>query len=425
MEPINSLFMECILGAKGRIFRTDDSLAAILGYNSTSLLFGAEIHRLVPGLSIGVEWSGVKQMVYGTTVKHNGISFSEEMIMTGKWRQRRHIKKRIGSGKKKKKAAEPTSSSASTKTATSESKSDAAAPAAKPAEEKKAADTTQPAQAAALTPSEVPQEHQQTVEAIQAMGYPRDEVVRALRASFFNADRAVEYLCSGIPDIDINDQSGAAPVAGEQGGDSDADEAEAQGLDFLQSSAQFQQLRDLVRTDPAILPQTVQQIAESNPQLMNAIRDNQEEFLQLLNTDAAGASEADAGAATGGAAAAGGTGAPQQPGVVTIAVTENNVVVLCCVCEKSINRDSPKSLAANSNYCSKDCVQEQAKKFSSLLKEDDRVEVKDENGELLEEEELPIIEQLASFLIQHPNFVPVLEDERKKRVGWKKRMEKL
>ncbi|KAI1727227.1 UBA/TS-N domain-containing protein [Ditylenchus destructor] len=224
----------------------------------------------------------------------------------------------------RKKAAEPTSSSASTKTATSESKSDAAAPAAKPAEEKKAADTTQPAQAAALTPSEVPQEHQQTVEAIQAMGYPRDEVVRALRASFFNADRAVEYLCSGIPDIDINDQSGAAPVAGEQGGDSDADEAEAQGLDFLQSSPQFQQLRDLVRTDPAILPQIVQQIAESNPQLMNAIRDNQEEFLQLLNTDAAGAGEADAGAATGGAAAAGGPGAPQQPGVVTIAVTEND-----------------------------------------------------------------------------------------------------
>ncbi|KAI1730341.1 protein kinase domain-containing protein [Ditylenchus destructor] len=76
MEPINSLFMECILGAKGRIFRTDDSLAAILGYNSTSLLFGTEIHRLIPGLSIGVEWSGVKQMVCGTTVKHNGIPLS-------------------------------------------------------------------------------------------------------------------------------------------------------------------------------------------------------------------------------------------------------------------------------------------------------------------------------------------------------------
>ncbi|KAI1722153.1 SPOC domain-containing protein [Ditylenchus destructor] len=97
--------------------------------------------------------------------------------------------------------------------------------------------------------------------------------------------------------------------------------------------------------------------------------------------------------------------------------------VLCCVCKKSINRESPNSLAANSKYCSKDCVQEQAKRFTSLLKKEERVKVKDENGELLEKEKRPIIEQLASFLIQHPNFMPVLEDERKKRFDWKKGME--
>lgn len=54
-------------------------------------------------------------------------------------------------------------------------------------------------------------------------------------------------------------------------------------LDFLRNSPQFQQLRQLVQQQPAMLEPVLQQVAEGNPQLAQMIGQNQEQFLQLLS----------------------------------------------------------------------------------------------------------------------------------------------
>jgi UV excision repair protein RAD23 len=53
-------------------------------------------------------------------------------------------------------------------------------------------------------------------------------------------------------------------------------------LDALRDSPQFQQLRQLVQTNPQFLDPIIQSIAQGNPQLAALINRNPEAFLQLL-----------------------------------------------------------------------------------------------------------------------------------------------
>jgi UV excision repair protein RAD23 len=213
--------------------------------------------------------------------------------------------------------------------------------------------TPTPAQPAAAAPADsqfndpsanvLGTQHEGTVREMEAMGFARPEINRALRAAYFNPDRAIEYLLTGIPEhiqaeqrqAQQNQQAAppAAPAAGATAtgnaptapaAEPSADEgvnlfdmaaaagnrgsggarggaaggaAAAAGLgagagaaagggqmnmDFLRNSAYFQQLRQLVQQQPAMLEPILQQVAEGNPQLAQMIGQNQEQFLQLL-----------------------------------------------------------------------------------------------------------------------------------------------
>ena len=206
------------------------------------------------------------------------------------------------------------------------------------------------------------------------MGFDRADIDRAMRAAFFNPDRAVAYLLEvsqnnhpvplpfhnqsnsykGIPENVQQEQqqtaprggqptpataetpaaaaTGTTPAAAEPSTEADAPinlfEAAAQAnrggagntggtsqrsrgavteaargvnaaagaqegglgnnLDFLRNNPQFQQLRQIVQTQPRMLEPILQQVGAGNPQLATAIGQNPDQFLQLLAEDTEG-----------------------------------------------------------------------------------------------------------------------------------------
>ncbi|KAL8679220.1 MAG: hypothetical protein Q9186_004462 [Xanthomendoza sp. 1 TL-2023] len=241
------------------------------------------------------------------------------------------------------------------------------------------------------------------VQNMESMGFPRAEIDRAMRAAFFNPDRAVEYLLNGIPENvqqeqqesqagrgaaggaggarqnapatsppatapanttaptdtegDAGDQpinlfeaaqaqagrggagaggagrgrsgGGAAAAAGLAGLGAGAGTGAGRGgagaggnanLDFLRNNPQFQQLRQIVQTQPQMLEPILQQVGAGNPQLAQLIQEHPNQFLQLLSE------EAD-------------NDAPAPPGAQEVFVTEEEREAIDRLCRLGFERD--------------------------------------------------------------------------------------
>lgn len=126
------------------------------------------------------------------------------------------------------------------------------------------------------------------------MGYEREQVVAALRASFNNPDRAVEYLLTGIPGTDQEQatapeaaaaalRSNTAPSSTPANTGSAPTTGGGNPLDFLRNQPQFHVMRQLIQENASLLPALLQEIGRENPELLQEISNHQQEFIQMLN----------------------------------------------------------------------------------------------------------------------------------------------
>ncbi|XDV15675.1 hypothetical protein PO909_015709 [Leuciscus waleckii] len=124
------------------------------------------------------------------------------------------------------------------------------------------------------------QEYDAMLTNIMSMGYERDKVVAALKASYNNPHRAVEYLLNGIPTVPVQE---TRPVRrGRLPTDTQPTEGE-NPLEFLRSQPQFQSMRQVIQQNPSLLPALLQQLGQENPELLQQISQHQERFIQMLN----------------------------------------------------------------------------------------------------------------------------------------------
>ncbi|NWY50825.1 RD23B protein, partial [Chionis minor] len=211
------------------------------------------------------------------------------------------------------------------------------------------------------------QSYENMVTEIMSMGYEREQVIAALRASFNNPDRAVEYLLMGIPGD--NQAVADPPQAGSTGASQSSAVAAAVAtipattsslgghpLEFLRNQPQFQQMRQIIQQNPSLLPALLQQIGRENPQLLQQISQHQEHFIHMLNEPVLesrqGLSGSDDGVSTGGGVAEAGNGhmnyiqvTPQEKEAIerlkALGFPEGLVIQAYFACEKNEN------LAAN------------------------------------------------------------------------------
>lgn len=157
------------------------------------------------------------------------------------------------------------------------------------------------------------EDYERAVTEMMSMGYVRPQIEAAMRAAFNNPDRAVEYLLS-VSVLNMKNKNkrtnknvfnlkGEIPNQTEATNPHNTDELSERSDDesgdeedliaALRSNPQFAQLRTLLQQNPSQAPQLLSQMSQTNPELINLIRDNAEGVFGILDEDTMEGDDAD------------------------------------------------------------------------------------------------------------------------------------
>ncbi|CAD2217927.1 UV excision repair protein RAD23 [Angomonas deanei] len=147
-----------------------------------------------------------------------------------------------------------------------------------------AAAAPQPAPAVATTGVD-----ESLIDNIASMGFDdRAQIALALRAAYMNPERAVEYLCTGIPPSILREIT-AVPSAPTAPARAQAPSAPSGGGDLraslLRTIPNFEDIRQVYKQNNSTLPTIMTQIAERYPDLYRQIEANPEAFLEIMSDD--------------------------------------------------------------------------------------------------------------------------------------------
>ena len=105
--------------------------------------------------------------------------------------------------------------------------------------------------------------------------------------------------------------------------------SEASPLAFLRNQEMFQQMRTLLQRDPGMLNAVLQQLRQTNPELLQLISQNQEAFIRMINEPDSGSAPASGSPASAAAAPAPGGGpglSEDMPGVIAVSQQDKEAI---------------------------------------------------------------------------------------------------